>query len=266
MVLNVFHKRVYSAACGSPLAEGESCSESLDSARNTRYCNRLRRQGGSLLHFCKPLHDLLVRQRGPFVSWSFAAIKSAAAAFVALAFLAVGCSSPESPEVSEPEEAVEGQDALPPDEEGAMAGDMTLRLFDEQGGPEGSRHPLFTITSPGFFGNGAGQWGFNEATALIREPNGDTIEMRAGAGELNQQTRRAVLRDSVTVTARDLRLELEELEWLNDEGIARSDKPLEVVAEYGNVQAEGMELHPADNRLYLNKVRGSLRLGSLEQP
>lgn len=216
--------------------------------------------------FHKRVYYLLIWRRAPFVSWSFAAIRSAAAASVALALLAAGCSSPESPEVSQPEETVEGQDALPPDEEGAMTGDMTLRLFDEQAGPEGSRHPVFTITSPAFSGRGAGQWGFNEATAIIREPDGDTIEMQAGAGELNQQTGRAVLRDSVAVTARGLRLELEELEWLNEEGIARSNKPLEVVVEYGKVQAESMELHPADNRLYLNKVRGSLRLGSFEQP
>ena len=188
------------------------------------------------------------------------------AAILMLALLAVGCSSPGSPDTSQPDEAAEAPDSLPPDEEGAMAGDMTLRLFDEQAGPEGARHPLFTITSPSFFGHGEGQWGFDEARAVIREPNGDTIEMEAGAGELNQQTRQAVLRDSVTVTARGLRLELEELEWLNDERIARSDKPLEVVVESGRVQAESMELHPAEDRLYLNKVRGSLRLGSLEQP
>ena len=193
-------------------------------------------------------------------------IREGAAAILMLTLLAAGCSSPEPPEAPSPEDAVEDQGALPRDEEGAMAGDMTLRLFDEQAGPEGARHPLFTITSPSFYGHGEGQWGFNEATAIIREPGGDTIEMQAGAGELNQQTRRAFLHDSVTVTARGLRLELEELEWLNDEGIARSDKPLEVVVESGSVQAESMELHPAEDRLYLNKVRGSLRLGSLEQP
>ena len=199
------------------------------------------------------------RLRYPFIREGMAAI-------LVLTLLAAGCSSPEPPETPSPENAVEDQVALPPDEEGAMAGDMTLRLFDEQAGPEGARHPLFTITSPSFFGHGEGQWGFNDAQATIREPNGDIIEMRAGTGEVNQQTRQAVLRDSVTVTARGLRLELEELEWLNDERIARSEKPLEVVVESGRVQAESMELHPAEDRLYLNKVRGSLRLGSLEQP
>ena len=187
---------------------------------------------------------------------------------VLTAVLAAGCGPAERTEREErPETPETTREAAGLDDNGEerMAGDMVLRLFDESPGADGARRPVFTVSSPQFSHEGGGRWLFRDASAVILDPGGEEILLRAASGRMNQETREAWLEGDVTLQAEDMAMELQDVEWVNEDRVARSGKPLRVAVGETRFEASAMELWPDENRLRLTDVRGSIHLKGFEE-
>lgn len=144
----------------------------------------------------------------------------------------------------------------------SMSGSMTLRAFrpDMAGGE--SRGASFEISSPKCSLMEDGRWALTPATAIIYDAKGEPTKFEAGSAEFNEKADTASLRDGVTVDLGPQHVELQDMEWTNKDGTARSKSPLTVTDGETKLSAQGMEYHADSKRLLLNGVTGTV---SLEQ-
>ncbi len=163
----------------------------------------------------------------------------------------------------EPEERLE-DDAAPPTE-GAMVGDIVLRLFDDEAVDEEPRLPVFTVSSPYTLRTGEGLWQFQQAEATIRARDGTIYELEAGAGRLDEEGRQALLGDGVVLTGPDAHFELDTIVWENETRTARTDQPLRMEAGGMRLHAESMIFYPDDDHIELDGVSGAIDLRSISE-
>lgn len=191
-----------------------------------------------------------------------AAWRHAAAAVIAA--MAWACTPPETP--PEPPRAQEDNGA-PGDagDDGVMAGDMTLRLFEPGAAADaGPREPIFTVEAPRFARGADGRWTFTGATATIRAPDGEDIVMEAARGELDQDAGHAWLTGGVTVRAGTTVLELADAEWDNETRTAWSNNPVRYIDGETRLEASAMEIRPDNDEIILENVSGFLNLGRFQ--
>jgi hypothetical protein len=108
-------------------------------------------------------------------------------------------------------------------------------------------------------------WAFEKARAIIygRE-EGDDVVMEAGRGRF-QESKMALLTGGVDVRIGKMRVTLSDIEWLNDERVARSDNPLTMTSEDMHIEASSLKLYPDRKELVLTNAKGILQMGG-EQP
>ncbi len=144
----------------------------------------------------------------------------------------------------------------------SMSGSMTLRAFrpDMAGGE--SRGASFEISSPQCSLMEDGRWALTPATAIIYDLDGQPTKFEAGSAEFDEKADTASLRDGVTVDLGPQHVELQDMEWTNKDGTARSGSPLTVTDGETKLSAQGMEYHADSKTLLLDGVTGTV---SLEQ-
>lgn len=179
--------------------------------------------------------------------------------FVSIAVLSclVGASSC-TPKMPAPPLKSSSARGASPNDRLTMTGEMVLNLFDDASGDD-TAHPTFTVKSPNCQRKEDGAWTFESADAtILGADKRSTISLQATRGELDHQTGHALLSDGVTAHMNSLTLELDNIEWRNDERVAVTTNPVRVLDGETRLQASGLRLSPDDRRLTLTDVSGML--------
>jgi len=160
-----------------------------------------------------------------------------------------------------------GDPAPSADEQEDMEGrGLDLRLFDNNPTPGGPRKPTFWAHVEVFSRTGEDLWAFEKARAIIygSSEESEPIVLDAGQGSF-QETKMAYLKNGVVAHVGDMQLELTDIEWLNDERLARSDNPVAISGAGSNLKASSLRIYPDQKQLILTDVSGTLRLRRSEE-
>jgi hypothetical protein len=156
-----------------------------------------------------------------------------------------------------------------PAEGASMKGQgVDLRLFDASPTQGGSRKPTFWVHADTFSLGEKNLWTFEKARAVVyaRNEEDPQVTFEAGSGQF-QETKgedgkggMAFLRGGVTAQVGPMRLQLSDIEWVNDERTARSDSPVTITSEDSNLSASSVRLYPDQKQLVMTNVTGELQL------
>ncbi len=174
---------------------------------------------------------------------------------IATLLVVVGCSKGTTPAAGAPEGSTT---AVQPTGVWGGGGEMTLAFYNDRADP-GATHPSFVIKSPDFQRSDEGVWEAQRVAATIYENQSET-RLQAGSARYDQNARTATLTGGVSFERGVQHADLEDLVWVNDERLARTDKPVRI-AEPGRVlEAEKMEYHPDESRIVLYGMKGTIDL------
>jgi LPS export ABC transporter protein LptC len=175
--------------------------------------------------------------------------------FAATLAVLAGCGPPlPAPEAergpSTPEQAAE-----------ATMQNMTLRLYGAEGG-DASGKPAFWVQAEQSTLLEEGVWAFENARAIIYGREGNETLLEAAHGQVDQREGRetALLDENVSLRAGDMTMQLQELEWINAERMARSDAPVTMEGQGSAITASALRYYPDEQRMVLKEVRGTLVL------
>lgn len=144
---------------------------------------------------------------------------------------------------------------------------VDLWLLDSHPTADGqNRKPTFRVHADGFSLAEDDIWSLEQARAVIfgRDENAPEIQLVAGRGRF-QQGKMAYLKDGVDVTVGEMRMTLSDIEWLNDERVARTDSPLTITTPDSHLEAASMRMYPDRRQVELTRVTGLIHLEG-EQP
>ena len=152
----------------------------------------------------------------------------------------------------------------PSDDRMEMEG-VDLRLFDGEPTADTPRMPTFWVHTNVFSIDGEDIWSFEQARAVIygRNQLEENILLEAGSGRF-QEGKMAYLRGGVVARVGDMRLDLTDLEWLNDERLARTDQPVSIATSDSHLTASSLRMYPDQKQLVLTNVTGTVRFGRTE--
>lgn len=182
---------------------------------------------------------------------------------VLLAALAPGCGNRLAPK---PPDSAQGQGETSAATEGApaplegRAQGVDLRLFEPEPTPGGTRKPTFWLHTDTFTMSDAKTWSFENAHAVVYGEEGENadIEFEAGRGHL-EEDKMAYLKDGVKAKIGDIALELQDIEWVNADRVARTDNPVSITMDGSNLKSAGLRIFPDQKKLVLNDVAGTIR-------
>jgi hypothetical protein len=145
-----------------------------------------------------------------------------------------------------------------------MSGEMEFCLFDMGALREGARKPTLVLRAPEYAHTEADTWTFKNVEAAIFSEGQEQTHIYAAQGELNRNEQFARLGGGATISSGTMRITLEEVEWVNEERLIRSDCPVEIF-DGGNVlHAASLRYYPSKKELYLAEVTGRLTLTGKE--
>ncbi len=137
--------------------------------------------------------------------------------------------------------------------------DLEFVLFDAKPTVDNVATPSFRVSAGKCTLGEANTWLLENAHAVIYNAKYGETELTAGRGRFDQTAKSAYLESGVTLHDQTMTVELEDVTWLNDEGIARSEKPLVVTDGETRLTADGMEFYAKERRLILKNVSGQWR-------
>ncbi len=143
----------------------------------------------------------------------------------------------------------------------AEAQDIDLRLFDADPTTGAPRSPTCWVHADSFSRPEGDIWSFEGAKAVIygrSDGQEEQIHIEAGSGRF-QETRMAYLKDNVVARVGDMRIELSDIEWINDERLARSDNAISLETPDAQLSASSLLLYPDNKQLILTDVTGTFR-------
>ncbi len=141
---------------------------------------------------------------------------------------------------------------------------MSLYLYDTDAG-EGDR-PRFEVRDTEVSLGADGEAHFENAHAIIYARDGAETHLYAGEGRLDEARGLALLSGGVRMEQGPRQVELEEVEWNNDERVAQSDKPVTLRDGETEVVAASMEFHPDTKMLILRDFKAHLSYGGSSVP
>jgi hypothetical protein len=136
-----------------------------------------------------------------------------------------------------------------------------FRLFDGDPTPGPARRPRLWLHVDSFSLAEENIWSFKKARAVIygRDEQMEDMFLEAGGGSY-QEAKSAYLKDGVTAKIGEMKLELRDIEWLNDEGLAKSDYPVSITMPDSELKASSVRLYHKEKQIVLTDVTGTLRL------
>lgn len=139
----------------------------------------------------------------------------------------------------------------------------------------GPRKPTFWIHADAFsFDEKERLWSLESVRAVIygQKEENEEILLEAGRGQFQESeenegrgAKLAYLKDGVVAKVGAMRLQLSDIEWVNDEMMAKSDNPLSITTEDSTLDAGGVRLYPDDKRLVLRDAKGTIRFERKQQ-
>ncbi|MCC6486375.1 MAG: LPS export ABC transporter periplasmic protein LptC [Candidatus Hydrogenedentes bacterium] len=177
----------------------------------------------------------------------------------------LGCKAP-SPET--PPKQTPGQPggeaspapAGPEQEQVSMTGSMTLRFFEPAIGGEQPQGATFEVSSPRCSLLEDGVWALTPATAIIYGKDDEKTTFEAGSAQFDDNTKTASLKDGVKVDIGVQHVELQDMTWSNEEGVARSDNAVTITDGDTKLTAQGMEFRSESRTMLLKGVTGTVAL------
>lgn len=179
----------------------------------------------------------------------------------------LGCKAPapETPVEQAPEDPESGSSttpAPPEQEQVSMTGSMTLRFFEPAIGGEQPQGATFEVSSPKCSLLEDGVWALTPATAIIYGKDGEQTTFEAGSAQFDDNTKTASLKDGVKVDIGAQHVELQDMTWSNEEGLARSDNAVTIVDGDTKLAAQGMEFRSESRTMLLKGVTGTVALSA----
>ncbi len=152
---------------------------------------------------------------------------------------------------------------------------VDLRMFPSDPTVTGPRKPTFWIHADVFsFDEKERLWSLESVRAVIygQKEGNEEILLEAGRGQFQESeenegrgTKLAYLKDGVVAKVGAMKLQLSDIEWVNDEMMAKSDNPLSITTEDSTLDAGGVRLYPDDKRLVLRDAKGTIRFERKQQ-
>jgi len=141
-----------------------------------------------------------------------------------------------------------------------------FRLFDGDPTSGPARRPRLWLHVDSFSLTEENIWSFQNAHAVIygRDEQMEDMYLEAGGGSY-QEAKSAYLKEGVTAKIGEMKLELRDIEWLNDEGIAKSDYPVSITTPDSELKASSVRLYHKEKQIVLTDVTGTLRLERAQQ-
>ena len=179
----------------------------------------------------------------------------------------LGCKapSPASPGERVPGDATaesSSTPAVPQQEQVSMTGSMTLRFFEPAIGGEQPQGASFEVSSPKCSLLEDGVWALTPATAIIYGKDGEQTTFEAGSAQFDDNTKKASLKDGVKVDIGAQHVELQDMTWSNEEGLARSDNAVTIADGATKLTAQGMEFRSESRTMLLKGVTGTVALSA----
>ena len=139
---------------------------------------------------------------------------------------------------------------------------VDLRLFDAHPTDGETRKPTLWLHADEFTLEEQNISSFQKARAVIygKEADDAEITLDAGSGRF-QESKMAYLKDGVSVRIGGMSLQLEDFEWINEERVGRTDRPVTVTSEDLHLTASSMRLYPDKRQIQLTSVSGTMRIG-----
>ncbi len=184
-------------------------------------------------------------------------MKRGFAVSILVLMLSAGCGGPEAPSenVPDPGASAESGNAI-------LTGSTELAFWDDEAPPGVEQPPTFWVSADEFTleeTQGEKVWILEGATAILAVADGDDAHIEAGRCRFDEASKTAELFDGVTVRMGVKTIELTDMTWLNEEGVARSENKLTVADGPSSFQAEKMAFTPSKNELVLEQVLGTVR-------
>lgn len=141
-----------------------------------------------------------------------------------------------------------------------------FRLFDGEPSTGPVRRPRLWLHVDSFSLAEANVWSFEKASAVIygRDEQMEDMYLEAGGGSY-QEAKSAYLKGGVVARIGDMKLDLQDFEWLNEPGEGRSDYPVSIVTPESELKASSVRLYHKDRQIVLTDVTGTLRLERVAQ-
>ena len=182
-------------------------------------------------------------------------------ALAAGVLLLLGCGQVLAPEP--PQRPASAREVLGVDQDrlSMEAKSVDLRLFDSRPTDGEARKPTLWIHADTFRIEEQNISSFQKARAVIYGKDRDDAEITldAGSGRF-QESKMAYLKDGVNVKIGNMYLQLEDFEWINDDRLGRTDRPVTVTSEDLHLTASSMRLYPDERRIQMTGVAGTMRI------
>lgn len=185
---------------------------------------------------------------------------------LAVSALFAGCGNGSAPEVlpaphSEPVAPRQPRDQL-------TSKTLELFLYDKKAAGTQTVKPRFKIVAENGAFTDEQTWSIEKVRATIYSSRGEDIFMEASQGTLDQRKdqEKAFLRGGVVLQTGSTRVELRSLQWLNEEGVIRSDEPVTITGDDIQMTAPSLLYYPDDDLLELSGVALSIDLKGTQQP
>lgn len=179
------------------------------------------------------------------------------AILIAAAAVAVRCGSPMP---ATDEEAAQAQETRELSGRMAMTG-MDLYMHDYRPTAGGARKPTIWVHSDeGEISTETSAWTLGRSRAVLYREDGEDIILQAMSGSFDETNETAQLGGGVKVTTGSLAMELEEIEWDNKEGVARSTGPVTITQGRTLLNASSLVLNPDEDTMLLTNGNGRIDL------
>ena len=188
-----------------------------------------------------------------------------------LIMMPLGCAKPSgSAEDAAADLKPAGDQTLPRDQS-AASGVIELLFYDERAFAGQPAEPTLRLTTRVRVVE-EGAMSFEQAEAVFTAPDGTRTFLYAGAGEYDQSAKRVALTGGVRLESGTLRIELQDMLWVNETQTARSEQPATIRDGKTHLQAETFEFYPGGDEsmpgeelLVLSGVTGAIDLSAADK-
>ena len=141
---------------------------------------------------------------------------------------------------------------------------MVLRFYDTNAsGDEAGCPPTFRLEAEQCRHEGGDAWSFEDAEAIIYGKDRQEILIELRKGRLDHATKKAYMEGGVTVRIphRQATIELEDLEWSNEERVAKSDHPARIFQGDSVMTESSIRFYPDKDEIVMSDLEAQLKQG-----
>ncbi len=128
------------------------------------------------------------------------------------------------------------------------------------------QRPSFVMRTPAVSITAQGEALLEQVEAEIHGRDDDVTTIRAQRGRFDQLAKTATMEGAVTLERGTMRVEMQDLVWLDDERVARTEKPVHILDTGAELNAENLAFYPDEGALVLANLAGGVTLAGRTEP